>query len=109
MARKIIESILDDLDGSEGASTVFFAFEGRSYEIDLSEENRDKFAEAIQPYIDHARSTSSLRRSGPSSSPRGGQTKDLNAIREWARANGYTVSDRGRIAATVVDAYEAAN
>jgi hypothetical protein len=107
MARKIIESILDDLDGSEGASTVFFAFDGRSYEIDLSDENKDKLAQALQPFIDAARTTSALRRPGPSS--RGGQKQDLNAIREWARANGYAVSDRGRIAADVVEAYEAAN
>jgi len=31
------------------------------------------------------------------------------AIREWARANGHTVSERGRIAEAVVAAYDAAN
>ncbi len=31
------------------------------------------------------------------------------AIREWAIANGHSVSPRGRIAATVVDAYDAAH
>ncbi|MBR7513023.1 Lsr2 family protein, partial [Mycobacterium tuberculosis] len=30
-------------------------------------------------------------------------------IREWARNNGYDVSDRGRIPADVADAYAAAN
>ena len=30
-------------------------------------------------------------------------------IREWARSNGYKVSDRGRISAEVVAAYEAAH
>lgn len=34
---------------------------------------------------------------------------DTKAIREWARANGYDVSDRGRIPADVMDAYSAAN
>ena len=34
---------------------------------------------------------------------------DTKAIREWAQANGHDVSDRGRIPATVIDAYAAAN
>jgi hypothetical protein len=29
-------------------------------------------------------------------------------MRDWARANGYEVSERGRIAVSVVEAYEAA-
>jgi hypothetical protein len=107
MARKIIETILDDLDGSEGASTVFFAFDGRSYEIDLSEENRERLSSALQPFIDAARTTSSLQR--PSGAGRTAPKQDLNEIRAWARGNGYKVSDRGRIAANVLEAYEAAN
>ena len=34
---------------------------------------------------------------------------DTKAIREWARENGYDVSDRGRIPANVIDAYAAAS
>jgi len=34
------------------------------------------------------------------------QTK---AIREWARKNGHEVSDRGRIAAPIMEAFEAAH
>jgi len=30
---------------------------------------------------------------------------DRAAIREWARENGYAVSDRGRISAAIVEAY----
>ncbi|MSW71652.1 MAG: Lsr2 family protein, partial [Actinobacteria bacterium] len=30
-------------------------------------------------------------------------------IREWARKNGHTVSDRGRLSGRVVEAYEAAH
>lgn len=37
----------------------------------------------------------------------GGQRRtDLAAVRVWARANGYTVADRGRIAAAVLAAYD---
>lgn len=31
------------------------------------------------------------------------------AVRSWARQNGYTISDRGRIPATVVEAYHQRN
>ncbi|OMC52001.1 hypothetical protein A5742_17900 [Mycolicibacterium fortuitum] len=34
--------------------------------------------------------------------------QQAQAIRQWARANGHTVSARGRIAAAVIDAYHAA-
>ncbi|MDR2281383.1 MAG: Lsr2 family protein, partial [Gordonia sp. (in: high G+C Gram-positive bacteria)] len=34
---------------------------------------------------------------------------NTRVIREWANANGFTVSDRGRIPADVLAAYEAAN
>ena len=43
-----------------------------------------------------------------SSDSRGGK-RDLGAIREWAAKNGFEVSARGRMASTVIDAYEAAN
>ncbi|WP_458864192.1 Lsr2 family DNA-binding protein [Mycobacteroides abscessus] len=33
----------------------------------------------------------------------------MAAIRQWARKNGYEVSDRGRIKAEVVEAFEAAH
>ena len=32
-----------------------------------------------------------------------------SAVREWARSNGHQVSDRGRVAAELVEAYRAAN
>ncbi|WP_441435264.1 Lsr2 family DNA-binding protein [Arthrobacter sp. RAF14] len=33
---------------------------------------------------------------------------DLDRIREWASANGYTVAQRGRIAQKVIEEYDAA-
>ena len=109
MATKHIAQITDDLDGTvledgEGRQ-ITFSVEGRAYEIDLSDKNADKFYKALMPYVDAARSTGTTT---PKASSRTAQTKskfDLNAIREWARANGYTVSDRGREAGTIIDAY----
>lgn len=112
MATRHIAQITDDLDGTvleqgEGKQ-ITFSVEGRTYEIDLSNKNADKFYKALTPYVDAARSVKS------GTSPRGGHSVraksdlDLGAIREWARANGHTVSDRGRVSATIVEAYNTA-
>ena len=115
MAQKVIVETVDDLDGTvitDGSGgTVSFSFQGRSYEIDLSEENRDRLAEALEPFISKARPTGQRRpqatpRSSSSSTAGAGKLQD---IREWARANGHQVSDRGRISKAVQDAYERAN
>lgn len=42
------------------------------------------------------------------SSKRAAKRVDLGDAREWARANGFTVSDRGMIPRDVREAYEAA-
>jgi hypothetical protein len=113
MATRQIAQVIDDLDGTtldEGeGKQITFSIEGRSYEIDLSEKNADKFYSALAPYVDAARPIGSPGRSGSPRRGRATSTLDLNAIREWARANGHTVSDRGRVAASIVDAYKAAN
>lgn len=112
MATRHVTHLIDDLDGSvledgEGKQ-VTFSLEGRSYEIDLSANNADKLYEAFAPYVNAARSvaSSAAGRNQRSSSMKG--NVDLSAVREWARANGHTVSDRGRVPGTVIEAYEAA-
>ncbi|HAM13781.1 MAG TPA: hypothetical protein DCO91_10820, partial [Microbacterium sp.] len=39
---------------------------------------------------------------------RSGQ-QDYSAVRAWAKENGYSVSERGRVPASVLEAYNAAN
>lgn len=41
------ELIRDNLDGSDGAETVTFAFADRKFEIDLVEANRAKLEKAL--------------------------------------------------------------
>src|SRR3954469_17965545 len=110
MAKKVVTTTeyTDDLDGSTAAGTVTFGFDGVNYEIDLSKSNTRAFEKALKPYLDAARRVRSSR--GRSSGRgRSGGKRDLGAIREWAAANGHEVSARGRIARTVVDAYDAAH
>ncbi|GAA1851466.1 Lsr2 family protein [Microbacterium koreense] len=114
MARRIVHQLIDDLDGTvldvgEG-ETVLFSLDGVAYEIDLTDANAARLRDALAPFVTAGRSISSPRATGASSRSRGGSgKKDLTAIREWATQNGYNVSDRGRVAASIVEAYEAAH
>ncbi|MER7796199.1 Lsr2 family protein [Microbacterium sp. NPDC096154] len=114
MARKIVHQLVDDIDGTvlepgEG-ETVLFSLDGKSYEIDLTAENAQNLRDAFADYISAARRMSSGASSSSASRGRrrGGQT-DYAPIREWAKKNGYTVSERGRVPAAIIEAYEAAN
>lgn len=102
----VTELLVDDLDGSPADRTVNFMWDGTSYEIELSRKNAVAFEKAVKPYVDAARRMrgSRARRGGNSRGKR-----DLSAIRDWAAKNGFEVSARGRIASSVIDAYEAAN
>ena len=92
--------VTDDLDGSEGAKSYQFAWQNTVYEIDLTDEHRDDLLRALQPYIEAGRRAGRRRTSAAPSSG-----DDRAAIRQWARENGYEVSDRGRISAAIVEAY----
>ncbi|MBN9141209.1 MAG: Lsr2 family protein [Micrococcales bacterium] len=115
MAKKTITILTDDLDGAElpaGSRSTRFALDGVEYEIDLSAENARALAETLSPYIAAARRVGGAGRSaGPRTRTRatGGDADRLAAIRSWAQGNGYTVGDRGRIKAEIVDAYDAAH
>ena len=117
MARKVQVILSDDLDDSISADeTVSFALDGTTYEIDLSEKNANEMRDVLGKYVAAARKVSSrgTRASGAgrSRATGGGGRMDreqAGAIREWARKNGHEVSDRGRIPASVVEAFEAAH
>jgi hypothetical protein len=118
MARKVQVILSDDLDEDVPADeTVSFSLDGTNYEIDLSEKNAKELRDAFSRYVQAARKVS---RGGGSRASGGGRSRatggggrmdreQAGAIRDWARKNGHNVSDRGRIPASVVDAYEAAH
>ena len=114
MAKTVITQVTDDLDGSTGAETISFAYRGTTYEIDLGRRNASAFDKMMKPYLDAARKVTAPRggRRGSSNGRRAARRSpagELASIREWARAQGYSVSDRGRIAANVREAYEKAH
>jgi hypothetical protein len=109
MTTETITRLVDDLDGGVAERTIVFSWDKTSYEIDLSKKNIAAFEKALKPYLGAART---VRQSSGAPRRRGthvvaGKRADLQAIRDWARANGYEVSERGRIAATIIEAYEA--
>ncbi|MCK9876264.1 Lsr2 family protein [Frankia sp. AgPm24] len=113
MAQKTIVSLIDDLSGEEADETVRFGLDGAQYEIDLSEKNATKLRESLAPFVTAARRSggraAGTRRGVRTASRRTGGTDRTADIREWARSNGYTVSDRGRIASNIVEAYDKAH
>jgi hypothetical protein len=111
MAQRKVVSLIDDLDGTTATETVQFNLDGASYEIDLSDDNAAALRNRLDPFVGSARRLSGRSRAGrragrPAARRR---AEDSAAIRDWARAQGYTVSDRGRLAGDIVAAYKKAH
>jgi hypothetical protein len=110
MAQKIQVLLVDDIDGSTADETVTFALDGVSYEIDLTDEHASQLREDFAKWVGAARKVSGRSAARPArGTARRSSSSDADAIRQWARANGHKVSDRGRIPASVREAYEAAH
>lgn len=105
MAQKVV--LIDDVDGSVAEETVAFRFEGVDYEIDLSVANLERMRESLAPFI------AAARRPDVKSRARG-RTSDVSApsaaeIREWARANGWDMPERGRLSDDLRAAFQTAH
>jgi hypothetical protein len=113
MAKRVHVVLEDDLDGSPAEETVSFGIDGATYEIDLSSENASELRDVLAKYVGAARKagSSAHARAGRSRSTNGAPVdrEQIKAIRDWARRNGHQVSDRGRIAAPVVEAFNQAH
>jgi hypothetical protein len=119
MAQRTIVQLVSDLSGDEMQAgegrTIEFSVDGTSYTIDLTDKEAAGFDKALTMYIEHATkigggSSGGRKRSSSTGRSSGGRSKDeLANIRAWAQANGYQVSERGRIKQDILDAYHAAN
>lgn len=114
MAQQVTIQLVDDVDGtlSSDIGAVTFGLDGVSYEIDLTESNASLLRKSLEEYVAHARRTGGrIKRGGSAKSSNGSVTtnpEQAQAIREWARRNGHEVSNRGRISAGLIQAFEAA-
>jgi hypothetical protein len=122
VAQKVVVSLVDDLDETEADETVEFGIDGVTYEIDRSDANAAKLRDLLADYVAHSRRLSGRRRSSSRASApasaaparrsggRASVDREQNqAIREWARKQGMTVSERGRIPSEVSEAYHKAH
>jgi hypothetical protein len=109
MAKKVHTLVVDDLDGSEAEGTVRFGLDGTEYEIDLNAKHARQLRDALARYVDAGRRVSASTRR-PARSGRKAQPNALNTteVREWAKAQGIDVKDRGRIPAELVVKFKAA-
>lgn len=108
--RKVQVILIDDIDGTDADRTVQFALDGTSYEIDLNKENAAKLEKALAPFIDKATKVSSARAAGGRATRRTASGRSKAAeVRAWAKEQGISVPDRGRVPNEVLEQYEAAH
>jgi hypothetical protein len=109
VAQKIQTLFIDDLDGSEAEATVRFGLDGAEYEIDFNAGHARALRDALERYVKAARRA----RGGARRPGRGGRTAladghSSTEVREWAKAQGIDVKDRGRVPAELVVKFKAA-
>lgn len=108
MAQKVQVLLVDDLDGGEADETVAFAIDGVTYEIDLSTKSANKFRKLLVPYTEGGRRTGG-RASRGRATRASNSGPDTAKVRTWAKEAGYEVNERGRIPASIMEAYEKAH
>lgn len=117
MAQKVIVQLIDDLDGTaaQDIEIVHFGLDGVTYEIDLSPKNSATLRDALADFVANARRSGGRAKrggavtGGPRQASAGHSKEQSRAIREWAKANGHELADRGRIPSGVVEAFQTAH
>lgn len=113
MAQRVQVILVDDLDGGQADETVKFGLDGFAYEIDLSHEHAGTLREALTDYVNVARKLGRYSVGGKAATSNASKSRapidreQNKAIREWAARVGKKISDRGRIAQSIVDEYNA--
>ena len=116
MAQQLLVALIDDIDGGDAEETVEFGLDGVTYQIDLSVDHAEDLRGILGAYVDNGRKVrkgARRSRSLPTTPPplvssKAPVDREQNqAIRRWARKNGFAVSDRGRIRIEVVEAFHA--
>lgn len=115
MATRTEIIITDDYTGEEIASgtavTMPVVVGGRAYELDLSPASYEALMAALEPFIGSAtpvkRAVQPHKVSGRSTNGTGDRALN-RAVREWAKAAGKSVQDRGRVSGELVAEYRAA-
>jgi hypothetical protein len=112
MARRTVTiltcDLCDDPHDDADVTTLRFGYSGRDYELDACPTHAEEVRAALSGWARRGRAAGSTvpvepaRRSRPTVRPDKAQ---IDAIRRWARDNGYQVTDRGRVPERVMDAF----
>jgi Lsr2 len=100
-------------DNTEAVTTIRMDNGTARYELDLCQAHFDELTGAgrrLRPRrrTGAARSTTKAAKKPAAKTRRRGRGGlDTATVREWARANGHTVSDRGRIPGDILEAFTA--
>ena len=112
MAKRVIEVLTSDLSGDDlgdDGQTIEFSYQGVDYSIDLTKKEANDFHKSLSTYTAKARRVGGRKKRMQSPTSTLAAQEKTALVRDWARQNGYTVSDRGRISKAVQDAFDAAH
>jgi hypothetical protein len=101
-------------DGTEAVTTIRMDNGAARYELDLCQSHFDELTRAGRRLRPRRRTggagaatKAANRTAAAKTRRRRGGARDTAAVREWARAHGHTVSDRGRIPRHILEAFTA--
>jgi Lsr2 len=112
VATKTIVEKVCDLTGEPAEETVEFGLGDKAYRIDLTKNHADGLREILADYIKVAQPIGKVQVAGSNgrkaraSSGVKQSREQTQAIRSWARQNGYQVGDKGRIPLKVQEAFD---
>jgi Lsr2 len=110
MAQKVQTLLTCDIhdDDTAGDGTIAFSLGGSAYEVDVCDDHAAEITDAFAPFIEAAhKPAANGARPGRRRVAATGNGSRASAIRAWANAQGLKVSERGRIAQSVEDQYQA--
>jgi hypothetical protein len=102
-------------DGTEAVTTIRMDNGTARYELDLCQSHVEELTRAgrrLRPRRRTGGTRSATKTANKAAAAktrrRGRGARDTAAVREWARAHGHTVSDRGRLPRHIMEAFAAA-
>ena len=93
---------------TKDVETRTIGLDGKTYEIDLCPKDGKGLKKATAGYISNARKVTT-RQASRENGRRPHSRTDTAAVRDWAKASGMKISDRGRVPAAIFRDYQAAH
>jgi hypothetical protein len=114
MPVRTVQVVEDSIDGKplpEDTAPLTISLDRKSWSLYLSDQNRKKVLDQIEKWTanepeSRATEFAQGRKTRPAAKS---DPEQLAAIRSWASENGFTVAPKGRIAAHIQEAYNAAH